>query len=92
MAVTLLLVSLVLGFALARLDVLPQGWSRKVGLIGYLSLITLLFSLGLTLGSNPEITIVLPTLGLKALVLGLGAILGSVFLVWIATAARGSGK
>lgn len=92
MSVALLLGSLVLGFAMARLNKLPAGWAEKVGLIGHLSLVVLLFSLGLTLGSNPEVTGTLPTLGLKAAVLGLGTILGSVFLVWIAVTARRPGK
>lgn len=43
----------------------------------------LLFLLGIAVGTNGEIMNRLDTIGLQALVLALGGVLGSVFLAWI---------
>lgn len=42
----------------------------------------LLFVLGVTIGANQIIMTNLPTLGLKALAITLGGVLGSVLLAW----------
>lgn len=51
--------------------------------MGSLSLFVLLFALGLSLGSSPELISALPTLGFRAVLLSAGTVLGSVFLVWL---------
>lgn len=79
----LIVIALVAGFMFARLNLLPKASNKGVSKLGHLALIVLLFSMGLALGANPELTNALPSLGLKALLLSLGAIFGSVFLVWI---------
>lgn len=84
MRVVLLIGALVLGFVVARYRLFPKGWDKKVRTLGDLALVFLLFSLGLSLGSNPDLRAALPNLGLKALVLSLGTIFGSVSLVWLA--------
>ena len=81
----LLFGALVLGFLLARSQVYGEQLKKKVGIIGQGALLVLLFSMGLSLGANPELTKALPSLGLKALILSLGAIFGSVLLVWLVT-------
>ena len=83
-----IIVALVVGFLVARLDLLPQVASKGAGKIGHVALIVLLFSMGLSLGANPELISALPNLGLKALMLSLGSIFGSVLLVWIVTKLR----
>lgn len=83
----LLLGALVLGFLIARFDVFAK-LGKRVKVIGQVALLMLLFSMGLSLGANPELTRALPSLGLKAVILSLGAIFGSVFLVWLVTSAR----
>ena len=88
----LLLGTLILGFAVARLNLLPNTWSKRVGVVGHLALVLLLFSMGFSLGANSELTSALPSLGLKALVLSLSTILGSVFLVWFVTRVRRPAK
>ncbi len=85
---TLIVVAVVVGFMFARLNLIPKASNKMVGKLGNLALIVLLFSMGLGLGANPELINSLPSLGLKALVLSLGAILGSVLLVWIVASLR----
>jgi Kef-type K+ transport system membrane component KefB len=88
MHVVLLLGALILGFIVARLNLLSPEWDKRIDTVGRLALILLLFFMGLTLGSNSELTRSLPSLGLQALVLSLGTIWGSVFLVWGLTRGR----
>lgn len=85
----LLIGALLLGFAAARLRLLPEAWRGKVPALGKLTLFALLFSLGLSLGSNQEIIAALPALGLRAVVLSVGTVLGSVLLVWLASGLGG---
>lgn len=77
---TFLLGALALGFMLARVRV-AKGLQGIMPKVGSLALIVLLFSMGITLGANPELIASLPSLGLKAFLLSIGAILGSVLLV-----------
>lgn len=88
----LLLGALVLGFIAARLRVFPAFWRKGMDKVGSLSLTVLLFALGLSLGSNGEVMTALPTLGLRAVLLGAGAIGGSVLLVWAASQLGGRQK
>jgi uncharacterized membrane protein YbjE (DUF340 family) len=44
----------------------------------------LLFLLGIAIGTNEVIVKNLPTLGLKALLISMGGVLGSVLLAWLA--------
>ncbi|MCK9525694.1 MAG: lysine exporter LysO family protein [Limnochordia bacterium] len=84
----LFLGALILGFAAARQNRFASTLGSRVSQIGQFALVLLLFSMGLSLGSNPELTSALPILGLKAIVLSLGAIFGSVFFVWLVTVVR----
>lgn len=79
----LLFGALFLGFLAARYIPSSKVLTKNIGKLGTLSLVVLLFSLGLSLGSNAELMASLPSLGLKALILSLGTIGGSVFLVWL---------
>lgn len=75
--------AVVLGFFVARLNYLPKVVHQNMGKISTLALILLLFSMGLSMGSDPEITKSLPSLGGKALVLSICTIFGSVLFVWL---------
>lgn len=90
MQVTVLIGALALGFFVARFNLLPKTWHKGVTVLGNLALVFLLFSMGISLGANPELVSSLPNLGMKALLLSLGAIGGSVFLVWLAVKVRRS--
>ena len=79
----LLIGALLLGFFAARLPWLPPRLRKGVPVLGSLSLFVLLFALGLSLGSSPELISALPTLGFRAVLLSAGTVLGSVFLVWL---------
>lgn len=80
----LLIGALALGFIVARYNLLPQFLEGKMAKVGSLALFLLLFSMGISIGVNPDIISTLPSLGWKALVLSMGSIVGSVFLVWLA--------
>lgn len=79
----LLIGAVVLGFLVARLGLLPQFIQKRMGQISTSALFLLLFSMGIAMGSNPEIIANLPKLGGKALVLSISAIIGSVLFVWL---------
>lgn len=77
-----IVVALALGVIIGWSDILPKGifaWTSRISMVG---LVVLLFSMGLSIGSNSMILGSLDTLGLKAFLLALGSIIGSVFLAW----------
>ena len=88
----LLLGALILGFLLARSNRLPRGSKQVMNKLGNVALFALLFSMGSSLGSNSDLVRSLPTLGLKALVMSLSAVIGSVFLVWLLAKVGGARK
>ena len=47
------------------------------------SIFLLLFLMGLSIGRDPAIVSELPTLGLAALIISLGGILGSMVMAWL---------
>jgi predicted permease len=92
MSVALLIGALVLGFIAARIEAISDHMRRGVPALGSLALFVLLFALGISLGNNQELMSALPTLGWRALVLSSGAVLGSVFLVWLVVERGGRSK
>jgi uncharacterized transporter YbjL len=78
----LILGALALGVLVGYSDILPKGifkWTNKITMVG---LAVLLFTMGISIGSNNEILGNLNTLGLKAFLLALGSVIGSIFLAW----------
>lgn len=74
--------ALALGILVSWSNILPKrifNWTNRITMAG---LVVLLFSMGLSIGNNSEILNNLDTLGLKAFLLALGSIVGSVFLAW----------
>lgn len=75
--------ALILGFILAQLTAFSDKQWATVDKISEISLMLLLFSMGLSLGSNPDLLAALPTLGLKSFILAVGILVGSVGLTWL---------
>ena len=59
-------------------------WVRLADKLTMWAIYLLLFLLGITIGTNEVIVKNLPTLGLKALLITMGGVLGSVLLSWLA--------
>ncbi len=55
----------------------------KIGKIITVLIWVLLFCLGVKLGADEEVVAQLPTMGLEALAITLGAVTGSVFFAWL---------
>lgn len=81
----LIFLALVLGYLTARLMIFPQSWRKPIQKIGILALFLLLFFMGISLGADAQIISSLPTVGLKAIFISLGTILGSIACVWLVT-------
>lgn len=80
----MLIASLAVGLALGRLS---RRWDnprtdRFIGWAQTACLVFLLFMMGLKTGLLDGVFTALPTLGLRALVLTLGAVAGSILLAW----------
>jgi hypothetical protein len=90
--VALLLGALILGFIAARWRLLPGSLRPRVPALGSAALFLLLFALGLSLGSNQELISALPVLGLRAVLLSVGTLGGSVLLVWLVAELGGKGR
>ncbi len=76
--VAIMTAGIVLGYLIRRKALLIKINDKLIMWAIYL----LLFVLGITIGANEIIMISLPTLGLKALAITVGGILGSIFLAW----------
>mgnify|MGYP000909119335 CR=1 FL=1 len=80
--------ALILGFFVATLRTFTEKQRALVGAVSEIALMLLLFSMGLSLGSNPQLLAALPILGLKSFILALGILAGSVGLTWLAAMKR----
>ncbi|HEV8663815.1 MAG TPA: LysO family transporter [Candidatus Methylomirabilis sp.] len=79
----LILGAVLLGCLLGALDRVPRPllpWVERLMVAG---LAVLLFSMGVSIGTNPQIVGSLPALGLKSALLAAGAVLGSVLAAWL---------
>ncbi len=74
----LLVVGVILGYALRNQRLFVGGAAKLVTLAVYL----LLFTLGISIGGDKAIFDLLPELGLKSVVLTVGAIGGTVVAAW----------
>ncbi len=59
-------------------------WVRLADKLTMWAIYLLLFLLGIAIGANEVIVKSLPKLGLKALLISLGGVLGSVLVAWLA--------
>lgn len=71
------------GFCRSPFRYSVQTSPDPVKIVGTIALCLLLFSMGMSSGSNPEIIASLPLLGAKALTSALSIIAGSTFVVWL---------
>lgn len=79
----LILAAVLLGCLLGALHLVPPTvlpWVERLMAAG---LAVLLFSMGVSIGTNPQIVRSLPALGLKSALLAAGAVLGSVLAAWL---------
>lgn len=81
---TLIITALIMGFLMGRLDIISTRIRKYSGKVGTGALLVLLFAMGVTMGANHEVISNLSSLGLKALLMAMGTIIGSVLAVWAA--------
>lgn len=72
-----LVVGLVIGFFIRGRNI------SKIGRIITVLIWTLLFCLGVKVGTDDKVVAELPKIGLEALMITSGAVLGSIFFAWI---------
>ena len=72
------------GIALGYLIQNRKRWVRLADRLTMWAIYILLFLLGIAIGTNEVIVKNLPTLGLKALLISMGGVLGSVLVAWLA--------
>lgn len=84
--------ALIFGFIAAQLGTFTQKQRAVMDKINVASLMLLLFSMGLSLGSNPQLLAALPSLGFKSFLLAVGILVGSVGLTWLGVRGRGLGR
>jgi uncharacterized membrane protein YbjE (DUF340 family) len=76
-----LIISVLLGLLVGYYAKLPQGVVKKTALLQTICLLFMLFFMGINIGVDKDITKNLPSIGLRALVLALASIIGSILLV-----------
>jgi uncharacterized membrane protein YbjE (DUF340 family) len=77
-----IVLALVLGIIVGWINILPKFIVNHTNEMTMIGLVVLLFTMGLSIGSNAEILNNLNTLGIKAFLLAFGSIVGSVILAW----------
>ncbi|NHB67699.1 LysO family transporter [Perlabentimonas gracilis] len=73
-----------LGIVLGYLIRNRKLWVRLADKLTMWAIYLLLFLLGIAIGTNEVIVKNLPTLGLKALLISMGGVMGSVLVAWLA--------
>lgn len=76
--ISIMFAGVAIGFALRRHEAVSRISSKMLMPVIYL----LLLAMGVIVGSNPQLMSNIPTLGLRALVITIGAVLGSVVAAW----------
>jgi len=84
--------ALIAGFVLAQFVKFNEKQKTVMDRIGEQSLLLLLLSMGLSLGSNPDLLAALPSLGMQSFLLAVGILVGSVGLTWLGVRGRRSGR
>lgn len=79
----LILGAVSLGCLVGALHLVPPAALPWVDRLLAAGLTVLLFSMGVSIGANPEVLGNLPALGLKSALLAAGAVLGSVLVAWL---------
>lgn len=77
-----ILAALALGFILSRIITLPEKAQNFIGKLTGFAILLLLFTMGITIGANPEVMANLASLGLSAFLIAGAAITASVLAVW----------
>ncbi len=79
----IIIVSLVIGFGLGYFNLLPAKMKELTNYLVFGGLFLLIFSMGLQVGANPEVINKLDHLGLQAIMLAAGTIIGSLVFILI---------
>jgi len=85
----LILGAVLSGCLLGALHLVPAfllPWLDRLMAAG---LAVLLFSMGVSIGANPQVLGNLPALGVKSVLLAAGAVLGSILVAWLLEHRRG---
>lgn len=78
-----ILAAVLLGCLLGTSHVVPPPLFPWLDRLMAAGLAVLLFSMGVKIGGDPQLLGGLPALGVKAAVLAVGAVLGSVLVAWL---------
>ncbi|WP_052446612.1 LysO family transporter [Candidatus Soleaferrea massiliensis] len=73
-----------LGFIIG-IKFFPSKWKKVNGIIQIAAIMLTLFAMGVSLGASPTFFEDIKTLGLRSVVLTIGAVLGSILLVYLFT-------
>lgn len=76
--ISIMFAGIAIGFLLRKVSVL-----QKIGKLISYTIYLLLFLLGISVGSNPDIVNNLSSLGLQAFLIAFAATLGSVLAAWV---------
>jgi len=79
----LIVISLIMGILISYKGLLAENLYSFTDELTLVGLFLLLFTMGVKIGSDPEVVSNLKTLGFKAIVLSLGSVLGSVILLFL---------
>ncbi|HHT49859.1 MAG TPA: lysine exporter LysO family protein [Eubacteriaceae bacterium] len=79
----LLIIFLILGLIIGLFDIVPEKYMDKIKLVPTISIIFILFLMGSKIGMNPKIIQNINIIGLKALILTIGSIAGSLLFIKI---------
>ncbi|MBI4414387.1 MAG: LysO family transporter [candidate division NC10 bacterium] len=85
----LILGAVLAGCLLGALRIVPAAILPWVDRLMGAGLAVLLFSMGASIGANPQVVGNLPALGAKSVLLAAGAVLGSVLAAWLLQQRRG---
>ncbi|TDX53025.1 LysO family transporter [Orenia marismortui] len=85
-----IILSLLMGILIGYIDILPNRLNKLSDKLTLVGLMILLLVMGIKIGISKEIINNLDSLGLKAIILSIGSILGSVLLLLFVEVARSS--
>ncbi|KXS40075.1 MULTISPECIES: LysO family transporter [unclassified Candidatus Frackibacter] len=77
----LIIISLSLGLIIGYFELIPDSLESSTDKLITVGLILLLFNMGAEIGLNDKVIANLDKLGLQALILAMGSILGSILIV-----------
>lgn len=77
----IIIFSLILGISIGYFDILPLRYMKYTKQLTLIGLFLLLFTMGVGIGTDSQVINNLDELGLKAIVLAIGSVLGSLVFI-----------